>query len=412
MNWQIDGDFRIRHHQLEVAREMIRPSSKSNSVYQVNMGEGKTSVIIPMVVCGLAEGHTLVRVVVLKALSAQMETLLVARLGGIVNRRVFYLPFSRSVDIAKKGRVQVVEDLFKACARAGGVLLAQPEHILSLKLMSIHVTISEQGDTARRMQALQEWLRNHSRDILDESDELLHVQYQLIYTHGTQRPVDHHPDRWICVQQLLALVGQLAPRIYRDHPTEMEFAAGLPGRFPTIRLLRTPRYDHAYPSLKQMVATAILEGGMPILNLTHITEEEERTTMIKFFTARYISEKITNDAKELCQGSWKGILLVRGLLAFDVLQYVLRDKRYRVNYGLDLSRSLLAVPYAAKVCYVLRVVRMSSSLILGHAKPSSRLQSPGCGNCTHCHDILCRRFDRGATLPLIQRPLSYRRPND
>jgi hypothetical protein len=331
---------------------MIRPSSGSSSVYQVNMGEGKTSVITPMVVCGLADGRTLARVVVLKALSAQMETLLVTRLGGIVNRRVFYLPFSRSIDITEQGRVQAIEDMFKECALSGGVLLAQPEHILSLKLMSIHVTISDQRTTARQMQGLQQWLCRHSRDVLDESDELLHVQYQLIYTHGTQRPVDHHPDRWICVQQLLTLVGKLAPRLYADHPTEVEFVASFPGRFPALRLLRTPHHNHAYTDLKLRVAAAILAGDMPLLNLSHITEEEERLTMIDFFTSRDISKKTTDDAKELCQGSWKGILLVRGLLAFDVLQHVLQDKRYRVNYGLDLSRSLLAVPYAAKVCCV------------------------------------------------------------
>ncbi|KAG8698247.1 hypothetical protein FRC11_014544, partial [Ceratobasidium sp. 423] len=42
------------------------------------------------------------------------------------------------------------------------------------------------------------------------------------------------------------------------------------------------------------------------------------------------------------------LLLVRGLLASGILVFALKHKHYRVDYGLDLSRSLLAVPYRAK----------------------------------------------------------------
>ena len=49
---------------------------------------------------------------------------------------------------------------------------------------------------------------------------------------------------------------------------------------------------------------------------------------------------------------FNGILLLRGLLmeGEGVLGYILNEKRWRVDYGLDPSRSLLAVPYRAKVC--------------------------------------------------------------
>jgi hypothetical protein len=33
-----------------------------------------------------------------------------------------------------------------------------------------------------------------------------------------------------------------------------------------------------------------------------------------------------------------------------ILGYVLKERRWRVDYGLDPSRTLLAVPYLAKVC--------------------------------------------------------------
>lgn len=44
-----------------------------------------------------------------------------------------------------------------------------------------------------------------------------------------------------------------------------------------------------------------------------------------------------------------GILyLLRGLIAHNILLFSLKEKRWKVDYGLDLKRSLLAVPYRAK----------------------------------------------------------------
>jgi hypothetical protein len=35
-----------------------------------------------------------------------------------------------------------------------------------------------------------------------------------------------------------------------------------------------------------------------------------------------------------------------------ILGYILKERRWRVDYGLDPSRTLLAVPYRAKVCSI------------------------------------------------------------
>lgn len=42
------------------------------------------------------------------------------------------------------------------------------------------------------------------------------------------------------------------------------------------------------------------------------------------------------------------MFLLRGLIAHEVLLFALGEKRWKVNYGLDLKRSMLAVPYRAK----------------------------------------------------------------
>ena len=77
---------------------MTTPSSGQNTLVQLNMGEGKSSVIMPMVAAALSDGNQLVRVVVLKSLARQMFSLLLQRLSGLAERQILYLPFSRSCD--------------------------------------------------------------------------------------------------------------------------------------------------------------------------------------------------------------------------------------------------------------------------------------------------------------------------
>ena len=119
----------------------MSPRSGQNTVMQVNMGEGKSSVIIPIAAAALADGKQLVRVVVPKPLTVQMFELLVARLGGLANRPIYHLPFSRTPEYDSDGNVISLQiddlhTLMHQCMAEGGILLVQPEHVVSLKLMS------------------------------------------------------------------------------------------------------------------------------------------------------------------------------------------------------------------------------------------------------------------------------------
>jgi Protein of unknown function (DUF3638) len=72
---------------------MISPASGRNVSLQFNIGEGKSSVIAPLVASTLANGSNPVRVVTLKLHSSEMFQLLVSRLSGLANRPIFYVPF-------------------------------------------------------------------------------------------------------------------------------------------------------------------------------------------------------------------------------------------------------------------------------------------------------------------------------
>jgi hypothetical protein len=126
-----------------------------------------------------------------------MFRLLVQKLGRLVDRRIYYMPFSRDIEMNELTATRI-RTLYEQCMEVGGILLVQPEHLLSLKLMGLE-RLSDNKEVARILLDTESWLGRHARDILDESDEILHVRYQLVYTLREPSPIEHHPDRWLIV---------------------------------------------------------------------------------------------------------------------------------------------------------------------------------------------------------------------
>ncbi|KAJ7574854.1 hypothetical protein C8J56DRAFT_1172554 [Mycena floridula] len=344
---QIEGNFLARPLQLRLAKEMIKPSSEQNSVFQLTMGGGKTSVIVPLVAATLSDGHKLVRVIVLKALSTQMFQSLVEKLSTLANRRIFYMPFSRKIKVGVE-EVQAIQRLYERCMESGGVLVVQPEHILSYQLMAIDRLLEKRDTVSDPLLKSVQWLHSNSRDILDESDEILHVRYQLIYTVGHQNPMELHPDRWVIVQELWALAERYSRECVDIFPTGITVTAAKKddGSFPHIRL--TDRECSA--ALVKLIAQDVLKKGS--LSTVHFRLPESLHRAAYNFITDPESGSYQNSRRLQAHlegtTTWKHLLLLRGLLGKGILSYVLSEKRWRVDYGLDLSRSMLAVPYRAK----------------------------------------------------------------
>lgn len=342
---EIENDFLIRPIQARVANEMISPSSKShNFVMQLNMGEGKSSVIIPMLASALADGTKLARCIVLKPLARQMEHLLSKRLGGLVSRRVYYAPFSRKTALTSEiaGHLQ---EIYQECKDTRGILLIQPEHILSFKLMGIDRLFSKDFDLAIPMMNIQTWLERNSRDVLDESDEILHVNFELAYTIGSQVMLDGQPARWTVAQSLLTLVGKHAAALHTKFPLGFEWNPRGQGSFPTCRILNST----VGASLMDKLMTDILDGNVWGLSFDHC-DMALRKAVSEFITVRAMSpetiQRVMENFGETVQ--LHALLLLRGLIGHGILLFTLERKRWLVNYGLHLQRCLMAVPYRAK----------------------------------------------------------------
>ncbi|KAG1816755.1 uncharacterized protein BJ212DRAFT_172723 [Suillus subaureus] len=308
------------------------------------MGEGKSYVIVPLAAAALFDGHRLVRVIVLKSLSVQVFQLLVERLSGLAQRRIFYIPFSRALS-TDSSKVQMYRDLMQEYMDAKGILVVQPDYILSFHLMAVDRQLSPKNHTAQNMLQAQLWLDDHTRDILDESDEILHVRYQLVYTVGLQISLQSHPERWTTTQQVLSLVAKHAARLMNEFHSRSEVSIREHGGFPFVRVLH-PTVGEA---LVQWIVDDVIDGALENISFDQASLQVKQA-IHQFIATEKMSDRSINLVEDRYRHTtaWPGLLILRGLLAYGILVYALKERRWRVDYGLALKRTMLAVPFRAK----------------------------------------------------------------
>ncbi|KAI6513296.1 hypothetical protein MCOR16_010930 [Pyricularia oryzae] len=181
---EVESDITIRSVKSDIARKMSSPPDNRNSVMQLNMGEGKSSVIVPLVASLLADGTQLVRVIVAKPQSKQMLQMLLAKLGGLLDVHVFQLPFSRALRLDPAKVNDIAADLNR-CMRKDGILLVQLEQIFSFKFMGLECLINGKESIGRTLFEGQQFFDENFCDIVDESDENFSVKFELVYTMET-----------------------------------------------------------------------------------------------------------------------------------------------------------------------------------------------------------------------------------
>lgn len=335
----------IRHVQHQIAEQMISPQNNHNAVMQLNMGEGKSSVIVPIAATALSNGSQIVRVIVAKPQAKQMYQMLTSKLSGLLNRPVLRMPFSRAVHM-DVNKAKIVHELAHRCMNEGGVLLVQPEHLLSLQLMGLERAINGFGSPLLEIQRL---FNTSSRDIVDESDENLSVKFELVYTIGKQKPIEHTPERWVVIQNVLSRFARICLQLKASFPESLDVDDRYSERFPRIRILRADAETAILTRLSEFICGTGM-SGFPIAR---------QRTQIRNAVNRYISNidltKKEIDAVE--QSAFWGkttadnILLLRGLLSGGILSFAFGQKRWRVDYGTHPNRETktrLAVPFRAK----------------------------------------------------------------
>ena len=158
--------------------------------------------------------------------------------------------------------------------------------------------------------------------------------------------MDGQPERWLLIQGVFDLVDKHACQLRKSHAESIEVHRLSEAAFPAIRLLT--------PDIGRLLTAAIVrdirDGHLPDLTFMNCPPHV-REAMGHFLQ----DVKVTaEDFGIICgflkgsESSMKNLLLVRGLIAHNILLFVLCNKRWLVNYGLHPMRCLTAVPYRAK----------------------------------------------------------------
>ncbi|KAJ5124142.1 uncharacterized protein N7515_007967 [Penicillium bovifimosum] len=339
---ELEQNITIRKRQVEVAGQIIQPDCDGNALLQLNMGEGKTTVITGMTVVHLADGRILVRLIVLKPLLRQSVNDLSQRLGGLINRRIYHIPVSRNTEL-DDSTIRKLQSIYGKCLRDRGILIALPEHILSFRLLGLDAAESSPNIYPSLIK-FEHWLQLHCRDIIDESDEVLDTKFQLVYTMGTQKSMDGLSSRWETTQDLLRLVSTQAKRLHQDDPNCIEVdQTGY--RYPLLRFLE----DDAIGRLLRYILQEISENGIPGLPFN------QWTTKVKSSALKFIKDlELSKEDEATVRGEFKDgvfitkLLVLRGHFAYGLLRFSLANKRWLVEYGLHPLRCFMAVPYRAK----------------------------------------------------------------
>lgn len=342
---EIESSILIRETQVDVARSIASPQSGRNSVLQMNMGQGKSSVVVPMVVALLADTKNLVRIVVPKALLQQTAQLLHTNVGRLLGRQVRHVPFSRRTR-TKEDTVKLYKWLHRDMQKRGGVMVCIPEHNLSFMLSGQQCLLDKRIPEASVMVRTQSWLNEVSRDILDESDHILAVRTQLIYPSGSLCAVDGHPTRWRVAETVLAMVDRHLYSLAESFHDSVQVVRRKDGGFPLlICLLRGDVEDE----LLRRLRNEICQRNSSLIPMKSL-EAADRVAVIEFLSAGSVRQSTLERINKLCPDQIHvrhTVFLLRGLLCHRILIMTLK-KRWNVQYGLHPARDPIAVPFHAK----------------------------------------------------------------
>eukprot|EP00899_Mesostigma_viride_P019524 jgi/Mesvir1/27573/Mv07318-RA.1 len=397
---EADRGFQIRPNQYAVARYMM---DHPGAIVQLNMGEGKTRVILPMLALHWANGGNTVRLNFLSSLLDEAHDYLHRCLcAGVLGRRLTLLPFNRDVGREAEHTLgcgvahEMTANDTRALAyhiddltAAGGILLVAPEHRLSLKLKRLELAARPGNEETCRL--LEQLDNRDFIDILDESDELLHHRRELVYACGGAVALPNGPNRWMAIQALLLVlqqgirtggpirdvlaqpgvcvglevysagvaIGEGGPCQVAGAGSGLKKAGYSHGEFIPVRLIPGDALDECLPDLEKCLLDGLMRN--PTYEMRWLRDAErdvERDARIM----RYVTDRALEDAAVLLESIFpKGranyedgratLRMLRGLLAGDMLFREL-EKRHLVEYGVDrragsTRKKHLAVPFRA-----------------------------------------------------------------
>ena len=361
---ELELNVRLRDAQSALSDEMLAASERrsqqpENVMYQLNMGEGKTFVILPTLAAEMVDGEALARITLLAPLAGACRRHLQHALGGVLGIRVWELPFNRDVRL-NGARVAALSAAFNDCVADGGVLVTVPEHRLSFQL-KVHEMRLAGDDAASAARELWERVEAGARDVLDECDEILHPKYQLVYTYGPQAPLAGNAARWDLASAVLSATRLFSAELAEEFPDVVELVRepAVDGGVLGLRLASGEAAEAQTVAcadrLRRRVAGMVLErharvDGVGSLALPVVASHSR--VALEFVSSASSPIGWSAVAGDLEPDVLESLLILRGLLAYEVLAHSL-TRVWRVHYGVraealtSASETRMAVPFRA-----------------------------------------------------------------
>ncbi|ETK77423.1 hypothetical protein L915_16303 [Phytophthora nicotianae] len=352
--FEVEGRLQIRHEQFIIAQHLI---NGPGTVCQLNMGRGKTRVILPMLFLHFTQSRCprVVRAHFLSPLLSEARQFMHRYLSASSARLgVFEQPFHRQIDLDGR-RLEVIRDNLEELKLFGGIQMMAPEHRMSLELKRL-----ELGSEGRIAETLGEILDGDQFvDILDECDALLHHKYHLVYAVGTPIALCSGVERWKAAEALLRVVAdkyfgsRVAKVLQAAHVScvSPDYSGRL-GAYDGTRLntvvesTKSLRYD-----LKEALVLDLMDNApFELMWLNTFGSTAAREPLVRAITDSTVSLEAALDGhiSKLTPYTTQ-LLALRGLVAFGVLEHCL-EKRHRVNFGLPIRGSRpkkIAIPFRA-----------------------------------------------------------------
>lgn len=367
--FELDSGMIIRGVQCKVANRLSKVTS--NSTLQFNMGQGKSSVIFPIILLNASspQGSSVGRLTVLHSLFDSNYDELRMMMGGLLGRTVCTFPFERNTPVSS-GVLDIMLKQLSKCADKGSIVLAVPDHILSFKLMHTEqLHKKDPKNICAQLRGILEYTEQHVMDLLGESDELLRPHYSLVYAMGSRQPLAGGAMR--C--EVLMAVMEAVQDVVDEHsaswgPGYIELGHSSQadnGCWRQVRLIsdedeeKKEEHEHQQRSKYQNLSRQVLDRLLtntkdPAVSFLAKLGERARNLIVSFVLNQNKEVYEATLKKELGDEFWDvhgtQCLVLRGLLGYEVLPHVL-GKRCNVDYGIDPNRALslwMAVPFRAK----------------------------------------------------------------
>jgi len=261
--------------------------------------------------------------------------------ASIMQIKLFQIPFCRDIQIFFR-ELHYLKSMLDLCSSGSGFLLTAPEHRLSLELKIKELDLGSCKNEAKELQSLLDgykWM-----DILDESDELLHHRFQLIYAVGSVQGLPDGSHRWCAAEALLGVL-QNHPTVAKWINENKHFVEHIKCNndeaFSSIQVSSRSSMELKIPEFYQILAEALLSNPPHEFDWirNHILSAEILQALVQEMT---LPKKLLEFLQE-CEIN--DVLALRGFLVGGILIHCLK-KCHRVDYGISRpGKKRISVPF-------------------------------------------------------------------